>query len=757
MRKNIFKAMILLAQISILTGTLGHAAVPINARAAVPGLVAAYGFEEGSGSTLNDNSGNSNNGTLQNGPSWVTNGKFGKALRFDGGNDRVSIPDSNSLDLTTGMTLEAWVYPTSIESGWDAILIKEYGSGPTYSILANGDGNTPYTYISSNNIGYGAGGGTTLPVNSWTHVAATFDGATIRLFLNGTQVKTVSFSGAIQVSARELFIGGSTFLSNEGFPGVIDEVRIYNRALSASEIASDMTTPIVAVAPTASPTKTTTPRFTATSTSVVSTATRTPTKTTTSVVTATRTPTPTRTPTLALTVTQTPTTVAQVMGPLKASTVNPRYFANPNGTIVYLTGSHTWCNFMDCDDTNPISATFNYSAFLDFLVANNHNFFRLWRAENARGGEAGANFWFAPMHYQRSTVCCAFDGGNKFDLTKFDQAYFDRMRQRVIAARDRGIYVSIMLFDGWSVESKFGGHEPWPGHPYKLENNINNIDGDQNNDNQGGETHTLASSYLTTNITPLQEAYIRKVVDTVNDLDNVLYEVSNESSSSSTAWEYHMVTYVHNYEATKSKQHPVGMTWQWPGGNNNDLYNSPADWISLGGNVDINTYVPPAANGSKVILADTDHLCGICGNRQWVWKSFTRGENPIFMDVYDPATSSRGMYLSPTGNEAVIRTNLGYTRNFAKTINLAAMTPQPSLCSTGYCLAKTSTPAEYLAFLPNGGTITMNLKSTSGTLTVEWFNPATGSTTNGGTVNGGANRSLTPPFSGDAVLHLKSQ
>ena len=89
------------------------------------------------------------------------------------------------------------------------------------------------------------------------------------------------------------------------------------------------------------------------------------------------------------------------------------------------------------------------------------------------------------------------------------------MRQRVIAARDKGLYVSIMLFDGWSIESKFSGHQPWKGHPYKLSNNINNINGDLNNDGQGSETHTLANS----NITLIQEAYVKKVIDTVNDLD----------------------------------------------------------------------------------------------------------------------------------------------------------------------------------------------------------------------------------------------
>jgi hypothetical protein len=278
------------------------------------------------------------------------------------------------------------------------------------------------------------------------------------------------------------------------------------------------------------------------------------------------------------------------------------------------------------------------------------------------------------------------------------------MRQRVIEAGERGIYVSIMLFDGWSVESKTSNHNPWKGHPFKLQNNINGIDGDTNHDNQGGETHTLANSQ----VTALQEAYVRKVIDTINDLDNVLYEISNEStySSGNTTWQYHMINYIKNYEEKKTKKHPVGMTYQWPNNPNSDntaLYNSPADWISLGGSVNLKTYVPPAANGLKVILADTDHLCGICGIRQWVWKSFTRGENPIFMDIYDEVKSGRGLPFERNINDEDIRINLGYVREYANRMNLVAMKPQPGLCSTGYCLANpAASGAEYLVFLPSG-------------------------------------------------------
>ena len=95
-----------------------------------------------------------------------------------------------------------------------------------------------------------------------------------------------------------------------------------------------------------------------------------------------------------------------------------------------------------------------------------------------------------------------------------------------------------------------------------------------------------------------------------------------------------MIDFIHDYEDGKPKQHPVGMTFQYKGGSNQTLFDSPADWISPnpeGGYRDN----PPAADGSKVILTDTDHLWGIGGNQAWVWKSFLRGLNPIFMDPYD--------------------------------------------------------------------------------------------------------------------------
>lgn len=446
-------------------------------------------------------------------------------------------------------------------------------------------------------------------------------------------------------------------------------------------------------------------------------------------------------------ITVTPSTAGT--GPLRVSARNPRYFETAAGQMVYLTGSHTWSNLQDNGTSDPPPA-FNYTSYLDFLTARGHNFFRLWAWEQSEWtAETSANYWFSAGPFLRTGPGAALDGKPKFDLTQFNQAYFDRLRSRVQEAGNRGIYVSIMLFDGWSVTTKPGStaNNPWHGHPFNSANNVNGISGDSNGDDLGSEVQTLANP----SVTALQDAYVRKVIDAVSDLDNVLFEIDNEGDASSKAWQYHMIQLIRDYEATKPKRHPVGMTAMYPGGVNADLFNSSADWVSPNGNVDN----PSVANGSKVVIADTDHLCGICGNVAWVWRSFTRGQNPILMDGYDGTAIGVGAADYSAGNPVweAIRRNLGYARSFAMRMNLGSALPRGDLASSGYCLAVVG--SEYLVFLPNGGSATVNLAGVSGARTVEWLNPANGQTMIGATVNGGGNVTMRVPFSGAAVAYIR--
>jgi hypothetical protein len=140
------------------------------------------------------------------------------------------------------MTLAAWIQPTANQSGWRTILQRETDA---YALNAS-NSNGPLRPSGGGTLG-GAfqwvSGPTASPVNAWTHVAMTYDGSTLRLYVNGTLVSSTAASGAIQTSSSPLWIGGNNPYG-EYFQGLIDEARVYNRALTATEVQSAMNTPL---------------------------------------------------------------------------------------------------------------------------------------------------------------------------------------------------------------------------------------------------------------------------------------------------------------------------------------------------------------------------------------------------------------------------------------------------------------------------------------------------------------------------------
>src|SRR4029078_1962989 len=130
------------AQLAALTlvSLVAFAGAGSTGAATTPGLVAAYSFDAGTGTTLADNSGLANTGTIS-GASWAT-GKNGGALAFDGVNDWVTVPDTASLDLSTGMTIEAWVRPSAI-GNWRTVAAKERSGGIVYALHASQDQSRP--------------------------------------------------------------------------------------------------------------------------------------------------------------------------------------------------------------------------------------------------------------------------------------------------------------------------------------------------------------------------------------------------------------------------------------------------------------------------------------------------------------------------------------------------------------------------------------------------------------------------------------
>jgi len=444
-------------------------------------------------------------------------------------------------------------------------------------------------------------------------------------------------------------------------------------------------------------------------------------------------------------------------GPLRVNRANPRYFTDGSGKAIYLTGAHTWSNFLDRGSVNPPNVVFDYAGYVKWMTSCNFNFMRLWTEELpnlSKTEDPDASFASPPWKWARTGPGIANDAASKFDFTQFDQRYYDRMKSRIIMARDNGIYVSVMLFDGFEWQFETNATD---GNPFESANNINAI--------SCPKTCPTDNSLISKEAWGYEQAYIRKVVDTVNDLDNVLYEVSNEAGAPySNAWQASVIDYVKQYEATKPKQHPVGMTFQYKGGTDSTLYESGADWVSPEARL-------PRGGGSKVIINDTDHSYswrelkrdGRILQRSWVWENFTLGNNVAFMDPYlvispgrnspEGSTSDPHIGTRPDKYWDEIRNAMGSTLTYANRMNLVAMTPQPSLSSTYYCLANPG--SEYLVYQPHWGTFTLNLLA--GTYQYQWLDTSTNRIISSGTLSvSDGDHLFGPSFSKDAVLYLRA-
>ena len=188
-----------------------------------------------------DASGNGNTGAIAN-ATWTASGKFGSALVFNGSNALVTINDAPELNLTTAMTLMAWVKPSSASTLFTDVIWKDYFA---YFLEATSDSGAPGVGAFINGaVHVWVPAPSALTVDSWAHLAATYDGANVRLYVNGVQVGISAQTGTIGTTTTPLWIGGSQY-----FSGVIDEVRIYNVALTQAQIQGDMNTPVGGATP----------------------------------------------------------------------------------------------------------------------------------------------------------------------------------------------------------------------------------------------------------------------------------------------------------------------------------------------------------------------------------------------------------------------------------------------------------------------------------------------------------------------------
>ena len=448
---------------------------------------------------------------------------------------------------------------------------------------------------------------------------------------------------------------------------------------------------------------------------------------------------------------------------------NPHYFTDAHGTAIILNGSQTWNTFQDWGTEGTIQPL-DFAAFVKFLTAHGHNFTLLWTVEMPKfcglpNTVESSDFVVTPLPWRRTGPGTATDGGLKFDLTKFDPAFFDRLRTRTEALKNAGIYAGVYLFTGEFLNIFRCSTD---GYPLTGANNINGVDDGYVSGKQGINAVAMTAPNA---ITRYQDAYVEKVIDTLNDLPNVLWVVSEEAPPNSTWWNAHQIAHIRAYESHKAHQHPIGYAapisiWD------SIVYNSDADWVAPAAVVSPASSCGAGKPACKVNVNDSDHsYFGMWNetplrNRNYEWENFLTGNQVLFMDpylVYYPR-ERRNLCVSPTHSICAapdtrydtFRDNLGYILKYSRKLDLLHITPRDTLSSTGYCLTN-GQGSEYLIYVPSGGSFTVNLSTPSNSrkLAVEWFNPSTGAVTTAEPVaTGSPAQRFTPPFSGDAVLYL---
>ena len=194
------------------------------------GCVGFWSFDEGAGSVANDYSGNGNTGLLVNGPTWV-DGVKGKALDFNLVSSYVLTSPSSILDSLSLVSIAAWIKIKSVANGTTISKNNTVSATTPYEIQVWGDGRIYFnikTVIQNYSVA-----SSVMPLNQWIHAVLSYDGTTLFGYINGKLVTSLAATGVLTTNSIALRMGGLTATTSLV---QLDDVRIYNRALSQNEI-----------------------------------------------------------------------------------------------------------------------------------------------------------------------------------------------------------------------------------------------------------------------------------------------------------------------------------------------------------------------------------------------------------------------------------------------------------------------------------------------------------------------------------------
>ncbi|MEI7423989.1 MAG: DUF6298 domain-containing protein [Prolixibacteraceae bacterium] len=380
---------------------------------------------------------------------------------------------------------------------------------------------------------------------------------------------------------------------------------------------------------------------------------------------------------------------------------NTYYFQDTKGKPFLFVGDYTWETFSGVD--------FDYVRMFDSLKSRGLNLARIWLWWGCE--ELNTDFGFKRLHiepYLREGPGLANDGRPKYNLDKFNPAFFARLTEFCKAADQRGINLDLMMIDAWMIK-----HENlWRLNAYNRDNNINNVDGDPQNTKKGTDGKQGFCSMGNPKAMEYQKAYIRKVVETVNSFDKIYYEIANENSYS-LEWELTLCDFIKEIELKMPNQH---MTIR-------------RDFPSHGYVVDkwdpviVHNIIMSKRNLKVPLLFDTDWMINKNDNevRKAAWSGVASGAHFSYMD--DALEFRINNIYKDT--RAALHKQIDYIAKFMKLLKPWEMTPDDSLVKSGFSFAMANNKMLF-AYLPGGGEVNLDLSAMKGKITAKWYNPLTG-------------------------------
>lgn len=414
---------------------------------------------------------------------------------------------------------------------------------------------------------------------------------------------------------------------------------------------------------------------------------------------------------------------------------SPWYFQDSKGKPLMLIGDYTWGIFSDID--------YDYIRFFDSLKSRGLNQARIWlwwgceQFEEKNDTPEHASLITHIEPYLREGPGIANDGKPKYNLDKFNPAFFARLEDLCKAAQKRGINLQLIMMDAWMIKHP----HLWKIHAYNINNNVNGVDGDPARTGRGTDGKQGFCSMGNEKVFKYQKAYILKVVDTVNKFDNIYYEIANENYYNEE-WELALGKAIKDYERDLPKQHLV-IRHDFP--SHSYVVQSWDPMVVHNKLIEMRKLRVPLLFDTDWTISENDAEV-----RRSAWAAVSSGGHFSLMD-----DDLEYRITGHTERRPERHRQIDYIARFMKKIKPWEMNPDANIVKSGKAFAMRNNRTLF-AYLPYGGQVKLDLTQMEGKILARWYDPLTGKFGERIEVEKGHNSVFETPDGTDKVLLIES-